>query len=134
MRPTTLFPSQEAHEWLRLAARDIRLAELALGDSPPLVGEALYHAQQAAEKALKGYLVNAGVPYPLTHDVRRLVNTCGETDPELMAILLPATGLTQFATRFRYPGEDQPHMSEAQPWLSLAKLVVAEVARRVPTD
>ena len=45
-----LFPSQEGLEWLRVAARDIRLAELALGDSPPLAGEALYHAQQAAEK------------------------------------------------------------------------------------
>ncbi len=101
---------------------------------PPLVGEALYHAQQAAEKALKGYLVNAGVPYPLTHDVRRLVNLCGEAAPELMAILLPATGLTQFATRFRYPVEDQPHISEAQPWLAIAKLVVAEVARRMPPD
>ena len=47
-----LFPSQEGLEWLRVAARDIRLAELALGDSPPL----------AAEKALKGRATDFTIP------------------------------------------------------------------------
>ena len=28
MRPTTLFPSQKAHEWLRLAARDAFVMDL----------------------------------------------------------------------------------------------------------
>ena len=50
MTPPRLFPSLEALEWLRIAARDIRLAELALADNPPMAGGALYHAQQAAEK------------------------------------------------------------------------------------
>jgi len=36
-----LFPLQEALEWLAIAARDLRLAELALADQPPLAGEAL---------------------------------------------------------------------------------------------
>ena len=117
MRPPTLFPSQESSEWLRLAARDIRLAELALGDVPPLAWEALYHAQQAAEKALKGFLVYSGVVYPLTHDVRMLLELCEGIDAELAATLIPAAGLTQFAVRFRYPGEDQPTREEALPWL-----------------
>lgn len=88
MRPDSLFPSQEAHEWLRLAARDIRLAELALGDAPPLAGEALYHAQQAAEKALKGFLVSNGVAYPLTHDVRKLLDLCRKSDNDLATALV----------------------------------------------
>jgi HEPN domain-containing protein len=78
-----LFPVQEALEWLRIAARDIRLAELALADEPALAGEALYHAQQAAEKALKGFLVHSQVPYPLTHDVRKLLQLCAGIDPDL---------------------------------------------------
>jgi HEPN domain-containing protein len=62
-----LFSLQESLEWLAIAARDLRLAELALADQPPLAGEALYHAQPAAEKALKGFLVFSGVPCLLTH-------------------------------------------------------------------
>jgi HEPN domain-containing protein len=130
----SLFPSQEASEWLRLAARDIRLAELAPGDAPPLAGEALYHAQQAAEKALKGFLVHNGVVYPLTHDVRKLLEICEATDRDMAVGLIPAAGLTQFAIRFRYPGEDQPTREEAIPWLNLARLVWREVTRRLPAD
>jgi HEPN domain-containing protein len=110
-----LLPSQEASEWLRLAARDLRLAELALADVPPLAGEALYHAQQAAEKALKGFLVNSGVVYPLTHDLRKLPELCAGVVAGLAAALIPAAGLRQFAVRFRYPGEDQPTREEALP-------------------
>jgi HEPN domain-containing protein len=126
-----LFPLQESREWLRIAARDVRLAELPLNDVPPMPGEALYHAQQAAEKALKGFLVWSGVAYPLTHDVRKLLRECEEIDPSLVAVISPAAGLTQFAVRFRYPGEEQPTREEAMPWLDLARLVCAEVRNRL---
>jgi HEPN domain-containing protein len=85
---------QECRAWLRIAAREIRLAELALGDKPPLPGEALYHAQQAAEKALKGFLVYSQTVYPLTHDVRKLLQVCEGIDQGLVATLAPAAGLT----------------------------------------
>ena len=126
-----LFPFQEALEWLAISARDIRLAELALADNPPLSGVALYHAQQAAEKALKGFLVYSGALYPLTHDVRKLLQLCAEIDESLAATLLPASGLTQFAVRFRYPGEEQPTRQEAFPWLNLARMVCKEVSQRI---
>jgi HEPN domain-containing protein len=129
-----LFPTQEAIEWLAAAARDIRLAELALDDDPPLAGEALYHAQQAAEKALKAFLIANNVAYPLTHDIRKLLRMCEEVDRQLAGALLPAAGLTQFAARFRYPGEEQPTRDEAIPWLGLARSVRDEVARRLTID
>ena len=129
-----LFPTQEALEWLAAAARDIRLAELALDDNPPLVGEALYHAQQAAEKALKAFLIANKVAYPLTHDIRKLLRMCEDVDGQLAAALLPAAGLTQFAARFRYPGEEQPTRDEAIPWAGLARAVRDEVARRLAAD
>jgi HEPN domain-containing protein len=68
--------AEEARERLRLAGRDLRVAELALADVSPLIGEALYHAQQAAEKALKGLLVWHEAKYPLTHDIRRAGPLC----------------------------------------------------------
>ena len=128
-----LFPAEEAQQWLASAARDLRLAELALANMPPLAGEALYHAQQAAEKALKGFLVFSGTPYPLTHDLRTLLQRCEQLDAELTLAVRPAIGLTQFAVRFRYPGEDQPTHEEALPWLDLARLVCSEVSLRLPS-
>jgi HEPN domain-containing protein len=108
------------------------MAELALAASPPLSGEALYHAQQGAEKALKGFLVFSGAAYPVTHDLRKLLRQCEEIDAEFTATLRPAMRLTQFAVRFRYPGEDQPTREEALPWLELARLVPDQVTMRLP--
>lgn len=55
-------------------------------------------------------------------------------DADLTAALMPAVGLTQFAVRFRYPGEDQPTREEALPWLGLARSVCQEVLGRIPVD
>ena len=71
------------------------------------------------------------VVYPLTHDVRKLLQLCAEVDKDLASAVAPAAGLTQFAVRFRYPGEDQPTREEALPWLELARLVCAEVRHEV---
>jgi hypothetical protein len=49
-----LFPLQESLEWLAIAARDLRLAELALSDQPPLAGE-------GRPPALPGYRVPLGM-------------------------------------------------------------------------
>ncbi len=125
-----LFPTQEAIEWLGAADRDIRLAELALEDNPPLAGEALYHAQQAAEKALKAFLIANKVAYPLTHDIRKPLRMCEEIDRQMAAALFPTAGLTQFAARFRYPGEEQPTREGAIPWLGFAR-ARNRVARRL---
>jgi len=110
------------------------MAELAVRDTPPLVGEALYHAQQAAEKALKGFLVSHGVKYPLTHDIRRLLDLCAPLDRTLDSALATAVDLTQFAVRFRYPGEEQPALEEAREWLELARKTYQEVRLRLPTE
>jgi len=111
------------------------MAELALGDAAPLVGEALYHAQQAVEKALKGFLVWNGMEYPLTHDVRKLLDLCGPFDPTLDAEMRAVAGLTQFAVRFRYPGEEeQPTPEEAQRWLDLAHRTCEVVRLRLRSE
>jgi hypothetical protein len=41
--------------WLRKAEGDLRAATVDLGAEPPLVDDALFHCQQAVEKALKGF-------------------------------------------------------------------------------
>ena len=90
-------------EWLRHARSDLALCGM------PKTRRILYqhlcfHAQQAAEKALKAVLVANGVRFPKTHDLAFLMESLPTTvsvPPPL--INLPA--LNQYAVQQRYPGE-----------------------------
>jgi len=46
----------ETRAWFEKAAEDIRAGQVDLGAQPPLLADSAYHAQQAAEKAMKGFL------------------------------------------------------------------------------
>ncbi|HET8626697.1 MAG TPA: HEPN domain-containing protein [Thermomicrobiales bacterium] len=52
------------HGWLRKAISDLAAIELALGAGTAL-DAACFHAQQAAEKALKAYLIAYNTIFPL---------------------------------------------------------------------
>lgn len=80
------------------------------GDRPPGSGRpapfydvAVYHCQQAAEKAVKAFLVRHGQPYEKTHDIEVLVDIAGEIEPGFRQWADAADALTPYATRFRYP-------------------------------
>ena len=47
---------REVRSWLEKANDDIRAAGVDLAADPPLTGDAAFHAQQAIEKSLKGFL------------------------------------------------------------------------------
>jgi HEPN domain-containing protein len=59
--------------WMRKARHDLLAAE-ELSRNPELLDAAVYHRQQAAEKALKGYLTWNGIAPSRTHDLRELVH------------------------------------------------------------
>jgi len=126
------FRAEEAGEWLKVASADLRLATLALEADPPIVGLALYHAQQAAEKSLKGLLVYHGARYPLTHNLTELLRAVLPFDKTIEAAVRPVLDLTAFATLYRYPGEsDEPPLGEARSWVEKAHSVVDVVRGRV---
>lgn len=47
----------DTRAWLARAQDDLRGAEIDLAASPPLLGDAAFHCQQAVEKTLKAFLV-----------------------------------------------------------------------------
>jgi HEPN domain-containing protein len=49
--------ASEVRAWLQKAADDLEVAARCLAAAPLLTGPAAFHAQQAAEKSLKGFLV-----------------------------------------------------------------------------
>ncbi len=55
--------------WFDKADQDLEMARRALGPPSPLPSMACYHAQQCAEKYLKGYLTARSVPFRFVHDL-----------------------------------------------------------------
>lgn len=86
---------------LALARRDLRAAEV-LRDQPD-VGDGIvgFHAQQAAEKALKAWLTILGIDFPRTHDLSLLIHKLDEEGAEV-ASLWGLLDLNPFAVQLRY--------------------------------
>ena len=104
-RPERL-PHDDPREWLNRARSDLVQAR---NEAPAIYLEDLcFHAQQAAEKAIKAVMIVRGIDFPYTHDIARLLrllDTDGQAIPEHIQ---RATRLTKYATVLRYPGIEQP--------------------------
>jgi HEPN domain-containing protein len=64
--------ADEAARWLAKADDDLLVAELIRQGAPGAAWAACFHAQQAAEKALKAVLVVQGIDFPGSHALDRL--------------------------------------------------------------
>jgi HEPN domain-containing protein len=126
------FRSDEAAVWLQFAADDLGTARVLLGAMPSRVRQSLFHAPQAAGKSLKAFLIWHERQFPLTHDLAVLLRLCVSLDPGIATGVEPALDLTQFAARFRYPGEDEiPSLEEARQWVAAAAGVLDCVSIRI---
>ena len=126
---------EEVRSWLGKARADLRAAEVDIGASPPLIGDAFFHCQQAVERPLKAFLAAHEVPFRKTHDLDELAIACGRIDPGLDREADAARELTAFAWEFRYPGEsEEPSRQEAEEALVIAGRVFQAVLRRLPTE
>jgi HEPN domain-containing protein len=94
-------------EWMRRARGDLVLAQMT--DEEKIEPEILvFHAQQAAEKALKALLVKHQIDFPNTHSIGLLLNLCQKLELEGIEGVAEATTLTRYAVASRYPGEVEP--------------------------
>lgn len=125
----------ETRAWLAKAGQDLQVAEHELSVNPPFVEDVLFHCQQAAEKALKAFLVWHDRPLRKTHDLVELGRSCAEIDADLEPVLHRAAPLTEYAWRFRYPGpEGQPSVDEAGDALEVAREVHRSILDRLPEE
>jgi len=93
-------------DWLRYARSDLELARITRPDEVLFEG-LCFHAQQAAEKALKAVLIAKSIPPPKTHNIRTLLDILSQ---EIVAPreIEDAAGLTDYAVTSRYPGDFEP--------------------------
>jgi HEPN domain-containing protein len=95
----------EAERLLRLARRD-RLACATLMLLPELASSvACFHAQQAAEKALKALMILHGIAFRRTHDLEELAARLEHAGQALPVSETDLIRLTPYAVEFRYDDE-----------------------------
>jgi HEPN domain-containing protein len=87
---------------------------LATGPAPAGVPLELlcFHAQQAAEKAMKAVLVHHGLPIRKTHSIGMLLDLLAAAPIELPDEVRSGIALTDDAVAARYPGVYEPLNSE----------------------
>ena len=76
---------------------------LLLAAEPPALDIAVYHSQQAAEQAIKAWLVWKEVPFPKTHDLNRLLGLCAPLELAVESLRPHAAFLNPFAAEFVIP-------------------------------
>ena len=131
MKPPEEAASEMAGEWLAKADADLRACDELLSTAA-LSEIAAFHAQQAAEKALKAFLVWNQVEFPKTHDIKRLLALCRSVDPGLAESLGGASQLTPYGVEYRYPGEyPTVPTAAAKESVALAKRVRDGVVQRL---
>lgn len=114
-------------DWLGRARADLAVAQLT--DDKRIAPEILaFHAQQAAEKALKAMLVQRQIEFPHTHVIGLLLNLCQTAGYEDTETLTEAVSLTRYAVATRYPSTEEPvSRQEAREAAELAGCVLAWV-------
>lgn len=97
-------------DWLTRASHDLQAARTLSAGKEPLLDTAIYHCQQAAEKAVKGWLQSQDNPFPKTHDIEDLVAQAAKVHGDFKQCLKAAAVLTPYVSVFRYPGggTDEP--------------------------
>jgi HEPN domain-containing protein len=125
----------DAHAWLSKAMHDLRSAEHGLIASPPLLEDVAFHCQQAVEKTLKAFLTWHDIPFRKTHSLEEIGRQCIGVDPALEPLVDQAVPLTEYAWKFRYPGEpEEPTSEEVEEALQVAHEMLNAVLTRLPTE
>jgi len=117
-------PDSNYSVWLAKAENDFLNIENNLQAARVPWDTVCFHAQQAAEKLLKAFLVYHGQIATRTHDLVALLARCVEFQPELASLESDCRQLTVYAVSSRYPDDlFEPSRADA--------LLVVESAKRV---
>ncbi len=115
---------EEAQLLLRKAREDADAVEKLASDEGIADSVVGFHAQQAAEKAMKAVLVSCGDEFPWTHDLRHLMDRLEGIATPLPDSLCEVRTLAPWAVEFRY-GETIDDQLDREQALMLARDIIA---------
>lgn len=120
-----------AMDWLDLADYDLKMAEWAREGE--FWAGACFHSQQAAEKALKAYLVYNRIVPKKTHILAMLIEACSSIDASFRDMTEQLKTLDKYYISTRYPvhfpsGYTKNDTEEA---IEIAKQVIELVKQKI---
>jgi HEPN domain-containing protein len=121
--------------WLTKSKRDLASALKLSSGEERYLDTAIYHCHQAAEKAVKGFLVFHNHRLKKTHNIAALVHEAIEYDKAFVSLLDSAEKLTPYAEEYRYPDEElEPTTVEFQNAYSIASALFTFTLGLLPAD
>ncbi len=132
MKPPEEVRREFVQQWLDKAEGDFELAKHLVSENAPFLEAVCLHAQQAAEKYLKAFLVEHQVEFPKTHNLGHLLDLSATIDSSLAKTLKQITVLNPYGVDYRYPG-DFPEITQedAGEALKLASMVRDAILREL---
>jgi HEPN domain-containing protein len=121
--------------WLVKARADLGSAYKLASAPDAYLDAAIYHCQQAAEKAIKGFLTFHGQRFEKVHNLPLLVAQAMKLEPDYGDLQDAAERLTPYATLFRYPGDIlEPDPIEFEQALNDAEQFYAFILETLPQE
>jgi HEPN domain-containing protein len=126
-------PESNYKAWLAKADNDLLNIENNLAATHVPWDTICFHAQQAAEKLLKAFLVYHARPLTRTHDLTALLAGCVEIDPNLADLHQDCQKLSYYAVASRYPADlYEPDEKEARQMIEAARRLRAAIVACLP--
>lgn len=117
-------PPGSAADWLARARSDLAIAKAALPEEV-FFEDLCFHAQQAAEKALKAVYQHNGWAFLYTHDLEALLSGLMRRGLSIPEEIVDADTLSRFAWQARYPSLEEPvTQEEYQQAIQIAETVL----------
>lgn len=122
-------PIEELKRWLKQAKHDLEAAEIDLKNK--FFADACYSAEQAAQKALKGYLYSKGSPLVWKHSVKELVAECSGYDNTFSDLFEAGKILDQYYIPTRYPDVLAPPAVPFESYTENQAVEAVELAKKI---
>jgi len=125
-----------ARAWLLKAFSDLDTARQIGGLTEGHLDAGIYHCQQAAEKALKGFLVLHGKPVERIHELGKILEQVVLVNVAFEQFADAADALTPYSVAYRYPDEQgilEPSREEFDEALQYAQEIYDFALSLLPT-
>jgi HEPN domain-containing protein len=117
--------------WAQKAENDLRTISILLDHKDAPLEIICFHAQQAAEKYLKGFLVARSSTVPKIHDLPSLLAECAHYDAGFKRLEDDCRRLNAYGVAPRYPESDPVTDAQSRAVVDAAHRVKAEVLKHL---
>ena len=119
--------------WIKKAEHDFLSIQNNISAAETPWDVVCFHAQQAAEKMLKAFIIYHGFTVEKTHDLIQLLSVCVNIESSLIVLESDCQELNYYSVSSRYPDDPyEPDESDGRKMADSAKRIRKSVLRFLP--